>query len=164
VGTAPAVGWLAGSGLPLGDGVECDAFCRAAPGIYAAGDVASWHNSRFGTRMRLEHRTNAAEQAVAVAGNLLGDAEEFTPVPFFWTDQYDARIQAHGIFPAGAEPAVLHGDPADGGFVVGYGLRGAVVGVLGWNSPRELRALRPLVVDRAPLPPRASPLGTLTAG
>jgi 3-phenylpropionate/trans-cinnamate dioxygenase ferredoxin reductase subunit len=152
VGSTPAVGWLYDSGIPLGDGVECDATCRAAPGIYAAGDVASWHNPHFGTRMRVEHRLNATEQGMAVAANLLGAEEAFAPVPYFWSDQYDARIQAYGIFPRGADITVLHGDLADRKFVAAYGERGTVVGVLGWNSPREIRKLRQLIVDRAPWP------------
>jgi NADPH-dependent 2,4-dienoyl-CoA reductase/sulfur reductase-like enzyme len=152
VGSTPAVGWLYDSGVPLGDGVECDATCRAAPGIYAAGDVASWHNPHFRTRMRVEHRLNATEQGMAVAANLLGAEEIFAPVPYFWSDQYDARIQAYGIFPQGADITVLHGDLASRKFVAAYGERGTVVGVLGWNSPRELRKLRQLVVDHAPWP------------
>ena len=150
VGAHPAIGWLAGSGLPLGNGVECDTHCRAAPRIYAAGDVASWHNMRFHTRMRVEHRVNATEQAMAVAANLLGDDRPYAPVPYFWTDQYDARIQAYGIFPADAEITVLHGELAGRRFVAGYSHRGRIVGVLGWNSPRELRTLRQLVVDGVP--------------
>ncbi|MGW7001618.1 NAD(P)/FAD-dependent oxidoreductase [Streptomyces sp. NPDC054933] len=159
VGVTPAVGWLADSGLPLGNGVECDSKCQAAPGIYAAGDVACWPNRHFGTRMRLEHRLNATQQAVAAAGNLLGDDQPYTPVPYFWTDQYDARIQVHGIVPADADDAVLHGDPADREFVAAYGRHGEVVGVLGWNSPRELRTARQLVVDHAPWP---LPMNTTT--
>nr|QIZ02035.1 FAD-dependent oxidoreductase [Streptomyces sp. S1D4-11] len=150
LGAAPATGWLEGSGLRLGDGVECDAYCQAAPRIYAAGDVASWPNAHFGTRMRLEHRMNATEQASAAAGNLLGDATPFAPVPYFWTDQYDTRIQAYGIFPPDAEMRIVHGDPSDGRFAAAYGHRGRVVGVLGWNAPRQVRTLRRLVVDRAP--------------
>lgn len=136
------MGWLAGSGLPLGDGVQCDAHCRVAPQIYAAGDVASWYNNHFHTRMRVEHRVNATEQAMAVAGNLLGDNSAYAPVPYFWSDQYDARIQAYGIFPPEAEMTVLQGDLASRRFVASYSHHGTVVGVLGWNSPRELRALR----------------------
>jgi NADPH-dependent 2,4-dienoyl-CoA reductase/sulfur reductase-like enzyme len=150
LGAAPATGWLEGSGLRLGDGVECDANCQAAPGIYAAGDVASWPNAHFGTRMRLEHRMNATEQAIAAAGNLLGDATPFAPVPYFWTDQYETRIQAYGIFPPDAEMRIVHGDPSDGRFVAVYGHHGRVVGVLGWNAPRQVRTLRHLVVDCAP--------------
>ncbi|ANZ20770.1 FAD-dependent pyridine nucleotide-disulfide oxidoreductase [Streptomyces noursei ATCC 11455] len=150
LGAAPATGWLEGSGLRLGDGVECDAYCQAAPGIYAAGDVASWPNAHFGTRMRLEHRMNATEQAMAVAGNLLGDATPFAPVPYFWTDQYDTRIQAYGIFPPDAEMRIVYGDTSDGHFAAAYGHHGRVVGVLGWNAPCQARTLRRLVVDRAP--------------
>jgi NADPH-dependent 2,4-dienoyl-CoA reductase/sulfur reductase-like enzyme len=156
VGASPAIGWLADSGLPQGNGVECDAHCQAAAGIYAAGDVACWHNNRFDTRMRLEHRTNASEQAIAVAGNLLGDNRPFAPVPYFWTDQHDARIQAFGVFPVDAETTVLHGEPASRRFVIGYRHQGRVVGVLGWNSPREARGLSRLVRERAPWPPQAS--------
>ncbi|MFA1546283.1 FAD-dependent oxidoreductase [Actinomadura chokoriensis] len=149
VGAAPATGWLAGSGLPLGDGVECDARCRAAPGIYAAGDVASWHNPRFGVRMRVEHRQSATEQGMAVAAGVLGEARPFAPVPYFWTDQYDARIQAYGVFPPDSVTTVVCGDVAERKFVAAYSHRGRVVGVLGWNSPRDLIGQRRLVLAEA---------------
>jgi hypothetical protein len=100
--------------------------------------------------MRVEHRVNATEQAMVVAANLLGDDQAYAPVPYFWTDQYDARIQAYGIFPADADITVMHGELASRRFVAGYSHQGRVVGVLGWNSPRELRTLRQLVVDAAP--------------
>jgi 3-phenylpropionate/trans-cinnamate dioxygenase ferredoxin reductase component len=164
VGASPALDWLADSGLPQRDGIECDTHCQAAPGIYAAGDIASWHNNHFDTRMRLEHRMNATEQGMAVAGNLLGADRPFAPVPYFWTDQYDARIQAYGIFPADADITVLHGQTASRKFVAGYGQQGKMVGILGWNSPRELRKLRQLVVDRTPWPPQASLSETAVAG
>jgi NADPH-dependent 2,4-dienoyl-CoA reductase/sulfur reductase-like enzyme len=152
VGCTPATGWLAASGLRLGNGIHCDAHCRAAPNIYAAGDVASWRNTRFGTRMRVEHRLNATEQGIAAAGNLLGDDRPFAPVPYFWTDQYDTKIQAYGIFRDDADIHILQGHPDDRRFVAAYAHHGTVVGVIGWNSPRELRTLRQLVVDHAPLP------------
>lgn len=151
VGAVPATHWLADSGLPLGDGIECDSFCQAAPDIYAAGDVASWHNRHVGTRMRVEHRMNATEQAMAAAGNLLGDRQPFAPVPFFWTDQYDTKLQAYGTFPPDAESRVVHGDPRERRFITIFGRRGTVTGVLAWNGPpRELRRLRQWVVDHAP--------------
>jgi NADPH-dependent 2,4-dienoyl-CoA reductase/sulfur reductase-like enzyme len=153
VGSTPATGWLTGSGLRLDDGVVCDQRCEAAPGIYAAGDVACWHNPQFGIRMRLEHRMNATEQAMAAAANLLGANQPFAPVPYFWTDQYDTKIQAYGIFPLDAEPRILDGDPAQGRFTAAYAHHGVVVGVLGWNSPREVRQLRRLVAERATCSP-----------
>jgi hypothetical protein len=89
---------------------------------------------------------------MAVAANLLGANRPFAPVPYFWSDQYDVRLQAYGIFPADAPMTVLHGDVTSRKFVAAYGEKGTVVGVLGWNCPRELRKLRQLVVDRAPWP------------
>nr|PPQ62222.1 FAD-dependent oxidoreductase [Streptomyces sp. QL37] len=152
VGSAPATSWLTGSGLELEDGVRCDAHCLAAPGVWAAGDVASWHNPHFNRRMRVEHRLNATEQALTVAENVLGGQKAYAPVPYFWSDQYDIKMQAFGIFPEGAETTVLHGSPDNRKFVLGYSDGGKVVGVLGWNSHRELRKLRQLVVDSGPRP------------
>jgi NADPH-dependent 2,4-dienoyl-CoA reductase/sulfur reductase-like enzyme len=149
VGATPATTWLARSGLRIDDGVVCDAGCRAAPGIYAAGDVASWYNPLFDRQMRVEHRLNATEQGAAAASNLLGADRPFASVPYFWSHQYDARLQAYGIFPTGAETSVVYGAVADRTFAAAYVENGTVVGVLGWNCPpRRLRELRQLVVDR----------------
>jgi 3-phenylpropionate/trans-cinnamate dioxygenase ferredoxin reductase component len=146
VGAVPDTDWLASSGLPLGDGVECDQYCRAAPGIYAAGDVASWFNPRYQRRMRVEHRMNATEQGAAAARNLLlGDVEPFAPLPYFWSDQYQVKIQVHGYPSAQSEAAIEEGSPADGKFVVLYRADGAPVAVLGWNAmgrmPRYRKSL-----------------------
>ncbi|MCR6482833.1 NAD(P)/FAD-dependent oxidoreductase [Amycolatopsis sp. OK19-0408] len=149
VGSIPATGWLKGSGLPLGDGVECDEYGQAAPGVYAAGDVASWPNGHFGVRLRLEHRMNATEQGMAVAAAIVGEAKPFAPVPYFWSDQYDTKIQAYGIFPEDARVSVLDGTFEDRKFVAAYLRDDTVVGVLGWNDPRGTRAARKLVADRA---------------
>jgi hypothetical protein len=86
-------------------------------------------------------------------------------VPYFWTDQYDAKIQAYGIFPPDGEFQIVSGDPVDRRFAATYRRDGVVTGVLGWNSPREVRTLRQLVVDRAPWPASStsSPLSALVA-
>lgn len=138
VGATPATGWLSGSGLTVDDGVVCDPTCRAAPEVYAAGDVARWVNPRYGTSMRVEHRMNATEQAMAAAANLLGAAAPFAPVPYFWTDQYDTRIQAYGHLPPHAEVTVVRGDVPSRRFVAAYAVDGRVTGLLGWNMPRQL--------------------------
>lgn len=143
IGADPATGWLAGSGLRIDDGLLCDSRCRAAEGIYAVGDVAAWHHELFGAPIRLENRTNATEQALAVADNILGADRPYVPVPYFWTDQFDARIQAHGRLGPDAEATVVEGDPATGRFVVRYERDGRVTGVLGWNMPRQARLRRP---------------------
>ncbi|GAA2583178.1 pyridine nucleotide-disulfide oxidoreductase [Streptomyces tubercidicus] len=145
IGSVPATDWLAGSGLPLGDGVLCDRTCRAAPGVYAAGDVANWPHPVAGRRVRLEQRTNATQQAITAAGNLLSgpaEAVPYAPVPFGWTDQYDAKIQTCGWCPSDATVEVVDGDPQARKFVALYKVDDRVVGALGWNSARALREYR----------------------
>jgi 3-phenylpropionate/trans-cinnamate dioxygenase ferredoxin reductase subunit len=147
IGAVPATEWLGTSGLTIGDGVECDEFCRAASGIYAAGDVASWVNPRYQRRMRVEHRMNATEQGRAAAVNLLqGDVEPFAPLPYFWSDQYNVKIQVHGHRSDGAEAAIEEGSPAEGKFVALYREDGAPTAVLGWNSPARLIRYRKLLL------------------
>ncbi|SLN71934.1 NAD(P)/FAD-dependent oxidoreductase [Oceanibacterium hippocampi] len=145
IGCRPTVGWLADSGLTLDNGVFCNAFCEAAPGIYAAGDVANWHNPRFGRQMRIEHRMNATEQGMAVAANILGARRVFDPIPFFWSDQYDAKIQVHGVIDGSCDEDLLETNSQNGGFVIAYSRNGTVDGVLGWNMARALRKARALV-------------------
>lgn len=149
IGARPATGWLAGSGLQLGDGIVCDSRCRASDGIYAVGDAAWWHHEGLGTGLRLENRTNAVEQGMLVAGNILGKDRPYTPVPFFWTDQFEDKIQVHGFLPAHAEVAIVEGDPAQRKFVAVYGSHDKVTGVLGWNMMKEARQYRQRVVDGA---------------
>jgi NADPH-dependent 2,4-dienoyl-CoA reductase/sulfur reductase-like enzyme len=148
IGASPTVEWLRASGLVLGDGIECDAYCQAAPGVYAAGDVASWPSRRYGRRIRLEHRLNAGEQGAAAARNLLhGNQQPFDPVPYFWSDQYDVKIQAYGVFPAGGRFEVVHGAIDDARFVAVCREAGSVVGALGWNSPKQVRPYYQQLLD-----------------
>ncbi|MEV6155014.1 FAD-dependent oxidoreductase [Nonomuraea sp. NPDC052129] len=142
IGSRPSTGWLTGSGLTLGDGVECDARCRAAEGVYAVGDVASFEHAGLGRRLRLENRTNATEQAQVVAANLLGADRPYTPIPYFWTDQYDIKIQAHGLPSPAAEVTIAEGDPEQHRFAAVYREGGQITGVLGWNMPKQARLLR----------------------
>jgi NADPH-dependent 2,4-dienoyl-CoA reductase/sulfur reductase-like enzyme len=136
-GAAPATEWLQGSGLTLDDGVVCDEQCRAADGVWAVGDVARWHHPGLGASIRLENRTNAVEQADAVAANILGAARPYAPIPYFWTEQFGVRIHLYG-FPGG-DLEVIEGDPAAGRFVAAYHRAGRPVGVLGWNMPKQAR-------------------------
>ncbi|MER5436903.1 FAD-dependent oxidoreductase [Streptomyces sp. NPDC002588] len=153
IGAAPATEWLADSGLELDNGVVCDSRCRAGESIYAVGDVARWHHEHLGRLLRLENRTNATEQAMAVAAGILGDDRPYVPVPYFWTDQFDAKLQVHGFLPVDAEVDVVEGELAARRFVARYRSEGRVTGVLGWNMPKQARLRRQEIVDA----PRAVP-------
>ncbi|MGW0704428.1 NAD(P)/FAD-dependent oxidoreductase [Streptomyces sp. NPDC002643] len=146
IGCLPNTEWLAGSGIETGNGVVCDEHCQAAPDAWAAGDVASWVHPRWG-RLRIEHRTNAAEQGVLVARNILskGKPESFAPVPYIWSDQYDRKIQIYGL-PRGADHfAVIEGSLDERRLVALYGKDGVVTAAVGINSSRSVRAARALV-------------------
>ncbi|HJP78031.1 MAG TPA: FAD-dependent oxidoreductase [Pseudonocardiaceae bacterium] len=149
IGSVPATGWLADSGLSLGNGIDCDEQLQAAPGIVAAGDVASWPHPGLDERIRLEHRMNATEQGLAAANTLLGKGTPFAPVPYFWTDQYDVKVQAYGTFPADAELVYIDGAPEEGKFTAEYRRGERVYGVLGWNMPRQTRTLRARILETA---------------
>ena len=148
VGARPNTEWLEGSGLTLGDGVCCDSRGLAAPAVYAAGDVARWHNPRYGVEMRVEHRTNAAEMAMAVAANILDPQapRDFDPVLYFWSDQYDLRIQSVGYLRGHEEIDIVYGDLAGPAFVAAYRTGDRLAGVLAVGvSPRVLRPWRQAV-------------------
>jgi NADPH-dependent 2,4-dienoyl-CoA reductase/sulfur reductase-like enzyme len=147
IGVAPATDWLVGSGLALDDGVVCDAACAAAPGVVAAGDVARWWNPLYGERMRVEHWTNATEQAEAAVARLLGGAgaAPYAPVPFFWSDQYDRKIQFAGRAAPDDETALVDGSLEERRFVLLYARGGRLRGVMGWNRPRLVMHYKSLV-------------------
>ncbi|WP_427917724.1 NAD(P)/FAD-dependent oxidoreductase [Streptomyces sp. cg40] len=148
IGSLPNTAWLADSGLSVGDGVVCDEYCEAARNVYAAGDVARWYNPLFRTSMRIEHRTNAAEQGMAAARNLLGadTRRPFAPVPYFWSDQYDMKIQAHGYLRGHDEVAVVEGDVGERRFVAAYRTGDRLTGVLAVGMPpKAIRGWRPAV-------------------
>ena len=126
-------------------------YCEAAPDVYAAGDVARWHNPLFGTSMRIEHRTNAAEQGVAAARNLIhpGARKPFAPVPYFWSDQYDLKIQAYGHLRGDDEVAVVEGDLAARRFVAAYRTGDRVSGALAIGmAPQAIRRWRQAILTR----------------
>jgi 3-phenylpropionate/trans-cinnamate dioxygenase ferredoxin reductase subunit len=99
--------------------------------------------------MRLEHWTNATEQAVHAARTLLGDESAFAPVPFVWSDQYDRKIQSVGIVSADAEVHVAHGSLAEHQFVALFRRDDRIVGALGFNRPRFVMQYRRLIAEHA---------------
>nr|WP_173893153.1 FAD-dependent oxidoreductase [Tersicoccus phoenicis] len=166
IGSRAATGWLAGSGLRLAPegGVQCDAIGRAlaegtadgasigraladgtadgaltgrpADGIVAVGDCAAWWDVGRGTYHRLEHWTGAVERADVVAGVLLGTPGRPARAPYFWSDQYDLRVQVAGVVAGHDELRIEEGSLADRSFLARYYRAGAPVAVLGVNQPR----------------------------
>jgi NADPH-dependent 2,4-dienoyl-CoA reductase/sulfur reductase-like enzyme len=152
VGAVPNTAWLNGSGLDVADGVVCDAYCRtSAAHVYAAGDVSRWPNALFGEPMRIEHWTNAVEQAGVVAWNIANPdrPRAYTPVPYVWSDQYGSRLQIVGRPRADDQVRVVH---EDGTALVALYIRdGALVGAFALNAPQRALALRRSLAARTPL-------------
>lgn len=142
IGATPATDWLDGSGLTLDNGIVCDETLRAAENVWAAGDVARWTNPLFDLPMRLEHWTNAGEQAVHAMGNLL-DPSGATPyghVPYFWSDWYGQRIQFAGL-PVG-EPHVVSGNWDTDNLVALYRDGDRLIGALTVNRRGDIMKYR----------------------
>ena len=162
IGVVPNTGWLDGSGLAIDDGVVCDERCRALttdgrpdPAVVAAGDVARWHHGRLGRSIRVEHWTNAVEQAAHAARALLhgDDAPPFEPVPYFWSDQFGTKLQFLGVAPPDAEPIVAEGSVADGKFVAAYGEGGVTLGALCVSWPARMAPWQQRIAAGEPFPP-----------
>lgn len=158
IGVRPATDWLVGSGLTLDDGVVCDStLWTGVAGVWAAGDCARWHHRLFDPHddavMRVEHWTNAAEQGAAAAKSLLavrrGDEPvPYEAVPFFWSDQFESRIQFVGRAHGGDDVAVIAGS-TDGAFAAMFGWEGRLRGVLGVSMPKAVMPFRRLLAERA---------------
>jgi 3-phenylpropionate/trans-cinnamate dioxygenase ferredoxin reductase subunit len=151
LGALPEVAWLASSGLLLDGAVACDSGGRTtAAGIYAAGDVATWHNPAVGSAHRHEHWTSAREQARIVAHEIAGPPStgEVGPqwqdnVPYVWSDQYGKRIQVLG-YPDTADTVKLIEQNAErGSFIALYGRAGRLVAVVGCNAAAKTMRYRP---------------------
>ena len=155
VGVDPTVSWLESSGIELDDGVRCDATCMSnIPGVFAAGDVANWYNPLFKERMRVEHWTNALEQARHVASSLMaapGEAKPFESVPMFWSDQFDIKIQGVGRPRATDELIITGGTAEEERFTALYGRAGRLVGAVTFNQPPKIIKLRRLIGERGGL-------------
>ncbi len=150
IGSRPSTDWLHGSGIEVDNGVVCDAAGRtSAPNVWAIGDVASWQDAS-GHQVRVEHWSNVAEQARAIVPALLGtDAPTGVVVPYFWSDQYDVKIQCLG------EPEaddIVHLVEDDGRkFLAYYERDGAVVGVVGGGMPGKVMKARGKIASGAPI-------------
>jgi NADPH-dependent 2,4-dienoyl-CoA reductase/sulfur reductase-like enzyme len=154
VGVAPSTEWLEGSGLTLENGVLCDDRLFVADGIVAAGDMARWVWRHDGSEelIRIEHWEVAANAGAAAARSLLAgrsDAPSFTPIPYFWSDQYGIRIQVLGNPGGDDEVAITEGSFEEGKFLALYGRAGRLRAAMAIGKPRQLMGFRPLLADGA---------------
>ncbi|GAC1323904.1 MAG: FAD-dependent oxidoreductase [Mycobacteriales bacterium] len=149
VGAEPSTQWLAGSGLTLDDGVVCDASLRAHEGVYAAGDVARWHNTLFDEAMRLEHWTSAAEQGAAAARNALApdQATPYSTVPYFWSDWGTDKLQMVGL--PGADEVHVVGHLDDERWIALYRRGDLLGGALSLNQPGKIMKYRAMIGRRS---------------
>jgi len=165
IGTHPATEWLATSGLPIDDGIECDEQLRVIgfPEIHAAGDVARWPHPFYGTSVRIEHWTNANDHGAVVAASILDQPIPATPVPYVWSDQYGHRIQIVGR-PNAGELTLRLGD-AENQLVALYAdPAGSLIGAVVVDDPRLLLRCRKAItkrarVDEVDLGPRKTSVG-----
>jgi 3-phenylpropionate/trans-cinnamate dioxygenase ferredoxin reductase subunit len=130
------------------NGIYVDEQCRTSdPNVYAAGDC-TWHPSlRYGRRMRLESVDNAVEQARTAAMNICGKPAQHAHVPWFWSDQYDLKLQIAGVS-TGYDQTVLRGDPDSGKFALYYLGQGELLAVDAVNSPKDFMTGKKWIGER----------------
>lgn len=151
IGLLPNQAVLAEAGAACANGVVVDSFCRTSlPDIFAIGDCAS-HSSLFaaeGEKVRIESVQNATDQAKTAASVILGRAEPYTAVPWFWSNQYEAKLQTAGLN-LDHHATLLRGDPAEGKFSLIYLRSGRMIAIDCVNSVADFVAGKLLVAERA---------------
>ena len=154
IGIVPAVGPLIVAGAAGANGVEVDPYCRTSlPDIYAVGDCAAHANAYAGGAVvRVESVQNAHDMAACAAKAICGDAQAYSALPWFWSNQYDLRLQTVGLS-LGHDATVLRGDPATRSFSVVYLKEGRVIALDCVNRTKDYAQGRRLVEDRAVVAP-----------
>lgn len=158
IGARPATGWLAGSGVALGDDgavLADDHLCTSVPDVYAVGDCASFPSARYGTRLLVHHWDNAVQGPLVAAANLLGGDERYDPVPYFWSEQFGRFVQYVGHH-GPADTMLWRGDSdADPAWSVCWLRDGALVALLAVGRPRDSAQARKLIASGVHLDPSA---------
>jgi 3-phenylpropionate/trans-cinnamate dioxygenase ferredoxin reductase subunit len=167
VGTVPNAELAAAAGLPTDGGIAVDEYFAAAPGVYAAGDVAAQYLPRYGQRVRVEHHDTAARHGRAAARSMLGKGEPFSHVHWFWSDQYQHSIQSAGL-PDGSPGAVIRGSLQERSFSAFSLDGGRVRAVVSLNRQRDVIETRRLIarehsVTAAQLRDESTPVKRLAA-
>jgi 3-phenylpropionate/trans-cinnamate dioxygenase ferredoxin reductase subunit len=153
VGIVPNVELAGEAGLELDNGIVVDDRCLTSDrDIYAVGDCTSHPSAIYGRRIRLESVHNALEQAKTAADNICGIETHYDQVPWFWSDQYDLKLQIAGLS-QGYDAVVLRGDTSGKSFACFYLLDGVLLAVDAVNSPREFMQAKALIARRAVIDP-----------
>lgn len=152
IGIIPETAPLLAAGASGGNGVDVDAFCRTSlPDIYAVGDCAAHANSfAGGAQIRLESVQNANDQAKVAVSDIMGQPAEYNAVPWFWSNQYDLRLQTVGLS-GGHDKAIVRGDPATRSFSVVYLKHGKVMALDCVNATKDYVQGRAHVMSGAAL-------------
>jgi len=148
VGILPDVSLAAAAGIRCENGVWVDENCQTSdPNVYAAGDCTNHPSVRYGRRVRLESVDNAVEQAKTAASNMCGRPARHAHVPWFWSDQYDVKLQIAGLS-QGYDQAIVRGNPDTGSFALYYLASGELLAVDAVNSPRDFMTGRKWIAER----------------
>ena len=152
IGILPNVELAEAAGLKSSNGIVVDEFCQTSdPDILAIGDCTRHPNGLLGRHLRLESVHNAIEQGKTAAANIVGEPVAYNQIPWFWSDQYDVKMQIAGMSDV-HEQFVLRGDPATRSFSAFYLQQGKIVAVDAVNSPKEFMIGKKLVASGAEIP------------
>ena len=137
IGVIPNMELAEEAGLSVGNGIEVDAHCRTSdPDIYAVGDV-SWHeNPLYARHLRLESVPNATEQAKVAAQSIVGAPKPYAALPWFWSDQFDLKLQIAGLS-EGHDDIVVRGNVEGRSVAAYYFAGGRLLAVDAVNAPRD---------------------------
>ncbi len=153
IGIVPNTELASGAELEVDNGIVVDDHCRTSdPGIFAVGDCTRHPNEILGFSVRLESVHNALEQAKTAASNICGEDSSYAQVPWFWSDQYDIKLQIAGLS-QGYEQVVVRGEPRDRSFACLYLKDGQLIAVDAVNSPKDFMQSKALIAAHAVIDP-----------
>jgi 3-phenylpropionate/trans-cinnamate dioxygenase ferredoxin reductase subunit len=153
IGIVPNTEIAAAAGLDVDNGIVVDDHCRSSDfDVYAVGDCTSHPNSIYSRRLRLESVHNALEQAKTAAANICGEDVVYAQVPWFWSDQYDLKLQIAGIS-EGYDEVIVRGDPQGAAFSCLYLHDGRLIACDAINTPRDFVQSKALIAGRRCMDP-----------
>lgn len=151
VGIQPNIELAQQAGLSIDNGIVVDDQCQTSdPDIYAVGDCTAHPSSIYDRQLRLESVHNALEQAKTAASNICGKETHYAEVPWFWSDQYDLKLQIAGLS-TGYDEVVIRGNPADRSFACMYLKDGKLIATDAVNSPRDFIHSKAIIAAKLPV-------------